>query len=299
MEADEGFFSKVAKILAPINDDYQILGSGQESLSMIFEILSARNIPTEVTILPNMEFQEDPNMPFQTRNITYQVIDPKGYDWKNKRIRCILGAMGSLKQHSKIQIFEWFERNYGIKERFYINLIHPHTTIATTIRMDGGVHIEPGTVIAPYVHLGFGVTLNRRVSIGHHTRIGKFSTVNPGANIAGSVQIGKNCIIGANAFISDHVKIGHGSIIGAGAIVLKDVPAGVLAYGNPCRVVRSLSESKSKELHPITGLGQEEATTFVSKNQQSEESEEIDTGEKLLNDTMVSDNEPCLNKLVL
>lgn len=56
------------------------------------------------------------------------------------------------------------------------------------------------------------------------------------------VHIGKNCWIGAGALIMPGVTIGDNSVIGAGSVVTKDVPANVVAFGNPCRVVREISE---------------------------------------------------------
>lgn len=46
--------------------------------------------------------------------------------------------------------------------------------------------------------------------------------------------------IGANATVCGGVTIGKGSIIGAGSVVVKDIPAGVIAAGNPCRVLRPI-----------------------------------------------------------
>lgn len=48
--------------------------------------------------------------------------------------------------------------------------------------------------------------------------------------------------IGANATIVGGVTIGKGSIIGAGSVVTRDIPSGVIAYGNPCRVHREITE---------------------------------------------------------
>ena len=48
--------------------------------------------------------------------------------------------------------------------------------------------------------------------------------------------------IGANATICGGVKIGEGSIIGAGNGVTKEIPAGVIAVENPCRVLRKITE---------------------------------------------------------
>ena len=54
------------------------------------------------------------------------------------------------------------------------------------------------------------------------------------------IRIGKNCWIGAGAVILPGVTIGDNSVIGAGSVVTKDIPEGVVAFGNPCRVIRSL-----------------------------------------------------------
>lgn len=56
------------------------------------------------------------------------------------------------------------------------------------------------------------------------------------------VHIGNNVWIGAGAVILPGVTIGDNSVIGAGSIVTKDVPANVVAVGNPCRVLREISE---------------------------------------------------------
>lgn len=52
------------------------------------------------------------------------------------------------------------------------------------------------------------------------------------------VHIGENCWIGAGALIMPGVTIGDNSVIGTGSVVTKDIPANVVAYGNPCRVAR-------------------------------------------------------------
>ncbi len=56
------------------------------------------------------------------------------------------------------------------------------------------------------------------------------------------VRIGNNVWIGANAVILPGVTIGDNSVIGAGSVVTKDIPANVVAVGNPCRVLREIGE---------------------------------------------------------
>ena len=56
------------------------------------------------------------------------------------------------------------------------------------------------------------------------------------------VHIGNRVWIGAGSIILPGVSIGDDSVIGVGSVVTKDIPSGVVAYGNPCKVVRKISE---------------------------------------------------------
>ena len=59
---------------------------------------------------------------------------------------------------------------------------------------------------------------------------------------AKSIEIGSDVWVGGAAIICPGVKIGPRAVIGAGSVVTKDIPAGVFAAGNPCRVIREISE---------------------------------------------------------
>lgn len=56
------------------------------------------------------------------------------------------------------------------------------------------------------------------------------------------VHIGRNCWIGAGVLIVPGVTIGDNTVIGAGSVVTKDIPANVVAVGNPCRVLREIND---------------------------------------------------------
>jgi maltose O-acetyltransferase len=56
------------------------------------------------------------------------------------------------------------------------------------------------------------------------------------------VTIGSDVWVGGGAIVLPGVTIGSGAVIGAGAVVTRDVPAGVFAAGNPCRVIRAIAE---------------------------------------------------------
>ena len=63
-----------------------------------------------------------------------------------------------------------------------------------------------------------------------------------------AVHIGKNCWIGAGAVILPGITIGDNVVVGAGSVVTKDLPDNVVAVGNPCRVLRPVSD-KDREYY--------------------------------------------------
>lgn len=62
------------------------------------------------------------------------------------------------------------------------------------------------------------------------------------------IHIGKNCWLGAGVIVLPGVTIGDNTVIGAGSIVTRDIPANVVAVGNPCRVLRPIGE-KDREFY--------------------------------------------------
>jgi maltose O-acetyltransferase len=56
------------------------------------------------------------------------------------------------------------------------------------------------------------------------------------------IEIGSDVWVGGGAIICPGVTIGSKSVIGAGSVVTRSIPAGVFAAGNPCRVVREITE---------------------------------------------------------
>lgn len=113
-----------------------------------------------------------------------------------------------------------------------------------------------------HVHLGNGVYANFNLTlvddgnifIGDNTMIGPNVTIataghpilpelrNDALQFNVDVHIGKRVWIGAGVIILPGVTIGDNSVIGAGAVVTKDIPANVVAVGNPCRILREIND---------------------------------------------------------
>ena len=116
----------------------------------------------------------------------------------------------------------------------------------------GGRHVHLGK----FVYANFGLTMvdDTHIYVGDYTLFGPNVVVataghpiDPelrarGLQYNAAVHIGKNCWIGAGALIMPGVTIGDNTVIGAGSVVTKDIPSGVVAVGNPCRVMREITE---------------------------------------------------------
>jgi maltose O-acetyltransferase len=124
--------------------------------------------------------------------------------------------------------------------------------------VDAPLHVEYGR----HIFAGHGFATGPgcflmdagRITLGDHVRLGAgvhiyavARPLNPEQRAAGyeqaaAVVIGDHVWIGGNSIVNPGVQIGAGTTIGPGSVVLEDIPAGVFAAGNPCRVLRSLIE---------------------------------------------------------
>lgn len=129
------------------------------------------------------------------------------------------------------------------------------------------IEVEQIEILAPFmvdygynVYMGNGCFFNHNVylmdcakirfgrkcfigpSCGFYTAIHPMDVAkrNAGYEMAEPITVGDNVWIGANVIVLPGVKIGNNSVIGAGSLVTKDIPAGVLAYGSPCKVIKQI-----------------------------------------------------------
>lgn len=116
----------------------------------------------------------------------------------------------------------------------------------------GGRHVHFGKNI--YANFNLTCVDDTHIYVGDYTMFGPNVTVataghpilpelrEKGYQYNAPVRIGKNCWIGAGAIILPGISIGDNVVIGAGSVVTKDLPPDVVAVGNPCRVLRKISE---------------------------------------------------------
>ena len=159
--------------------------------------------------------------------------------------------LDSLKQYNDIPHVQLKEREKKLKEML--------------AEVGDGCYIESpffSNFGGRHVHLGEGVYANFNLTLvdDTHIYIGDCTMIGPNVTIATAghpifpqlrqqglqfnmpVHIGKNCWLGAGVIVLPGVNIGDNSVIGAGSIVTRDIPANVVAVGNPCRVMRSIGQ---------------------------------------------------------
>lgn len=112
----------------------------------------------------------------------------------------------------------------------------------TNIHLGSEVYLNVNCVIldCAQVEIGNGVLLGPGVHLYTATHPLDWQTRQLGLELAQPVGIGSDVWIGGGVIVCPGVTIGDRSVIGAGSVVTHDIPRGVLAVGNPCRVIRQL-----------------------------------------------------------
>lgn len=110
-------------------------------------------------------------------------------------------------------------------------------TIGSNVKIHCNIYIAQFTLIEDDVFMAPGVTIA--------------NDIHPGCPDSGDCMRGpvfkKGCHIGVNVTVVPYVTIGEGTLVGSGSVVTKDLPPGVLAYGNPARVHADLKDLRCKQ----------------------------------------------------
>lgn len=136
--------------------------------------------------------------------------------------------------------------------RQLLGAVGGHIEIEPPFYCDYGYNILAGENL--YMNFGCVVLDCNRVVLGANVQCGPYVQIytahhplDPrqraeGPELASPVRIGNDVWIGGGAIICPGITIGDGTTIGAGSVVTRDIPARVVAAGNPCRVIRTLAD---------------------------------------------------------
>ncbi|MCM1010081.1 MAG: sugar O-acetyltransferase [Fusobacterium sp.] len=133
--------------------------------------------------------------------------------------------LGSVKENFWIEPPFWCDYGYNIEvgENFYSN----HNLVI----------LDPNKVT-----FGDNVFIGPNCSFYTPQHPLDAETRNKGLEYAFPIKIGNNVWLGGNVTVLPNVTIGDNVVIGAGSVVTKSIPANVIAAGNPCRVIREITE---------------------------------------------------------
>lgn len=151
----------------------------------------------------------------------YNQLNPLDKDGRDLILKRLLKCKGEL------CIEQPFYCNYGYNITIGINF---YSDICLTILDQGTVMIGDNVILGPHVNI--------------YTASHPYNEVQrmKGLEYAKSVILYDNVWIGGNVTILPGVKINQGAIIGAGSVVTHDIPPYVIAAGNPCEVIRSITK---------------------------------------------------------
>ncbi len=143
-----------------------------------------------------------------------------------ERERLMKKMLGSCGNHCYIE--PPFDANWGGKHVFFGEAVYANFNL--TMVDDANIYVGDKVMFGP----------NVVIATANHPILPELRA--KGLQYNKEVRIGNNVWIGAGAVVVPGVTIGDNAVIGAGSIVVKDVPANCVAVGNPCRVIREVSE---------------------------------------------------------
>lgn len=123
-------------------------------------------------------------------------------------------------------------------------LIHPGVHIPDTTSVGKGAVIQENCFISCNVLIEDDVYIQPNANIGHDCVLRVGSVISGLCHLAGGVQIGRYTYLGMSSCYKEHVSVGDGSIVGMGAVVYHDIGDGVIAVGNPARVMKRNEERR-------------------------------------------------------
>ncbi len=149
------------------------------------------------------------------------------YPWEIKKREELLKEMFA-EVGEKCYIESPLRANWGGKNVHLGKMVYANFNL--TLVDDTDIYIGDNVLIGPNVVI---VTGTHPVHPEIRRKQGQYNV---------SVRIGNNVWIGASSVILPGVTIGDNSVIGAGSVVTKDIPSGVVAFGNPCKVFRKIDK---------------------------------------------------------
>lgn len=123
------------------------------------------------------------------------------------------------------------------RERF-ATVRHPSVVVAPDAKVGRNTLLLPNVVVSTGARVGGHCVILPNTVIAHDSEVGDYTLIGSNVTVSGHVRIGENCYIGSGANLRDNISIGARTLLGLGANAVSDIESGVVAAGNPARVMR-------------------------------------------------------------
>lgn len=182
-------------------------------------------------------FDNDPavSSPFQDVPVHHGMAGFRTWRTANPGPFQALAAIGGARGRDRLAI----ERELAEAGLAIPRIIHPTAWVARSASLAAGVQLLAHARVSSAATLGEAVIVNSGANVDHECIIERGCHLAPGVVLAGNVRIGEFTLVGPGAVILPRVHVGRDTIIGAGSVVTRDVPDGVVAWGNPARIRHS------------------------------------------------------------
>ena len=118
-----------------------------------------------------------------------------------------------------------------------VNVIHPKSIIAPSVKFGKGVYIKAGAIIDSNNIISDSVIIDNGVVVAHDNYIGRGVHIAPGVSLGSSINIDEYVVIGIGSSLSTKLSIGSRSIISVGTSVVNNIPKNSIVEGVPGKVI--------------------------------------------------------------
>lgn len=125
----------------------------------------------------------------------------------------------------------------NIERDRFATIIHPSVSIASDASIGCNVILMPNVVISCNVRIGNHCVILPNTVISHDSVVGDYCCIGSNVSISGNVTVGSECYIGSGVKMRENISIRKRTLIGIGSIVISDIEEGIIAVGNPARVI--------------------------------------------------------------
>nr|WP_154984724.1 NeuD/PglB/VioB family sugar acetyltransferase [Paenibacillus xylanexedens] len=212
-----------------MSDKILLIGGGGHCKSVL-DSLQSSNLYSDIAIIDKLAHVGKylSNVPIVGTDEQLEEFLNKGYHYAFIAVGSVGDPQPRIKLHQLV-------KSIGFRVPF---IVDESAVIGSDTKLSEGVFVGKRAIVNSGSIISSCAIINSGAIIEHDCNVGKYAHVASGAVLTGGVTIGDNAHIGAHTVIRQNLSIGENTIIGIGSVVVETIGSNVVAYGNPCKIVR-------------------------------------------------------------